>query len=73
MATLYLAGHSFENDRCMACGRMWIDIMHVDHSYVDAEGYAHSGKLTYSEASQIMAETQRRRERYESALRDLGR
>lgn len=67
-----IAGHLFDStDRCTlpiresdghehACGRRWVDLMHCDHTYVDAEGYAHIGRLNLAEVGQIAAERHRR-------------
>lgn len=69
--TTYVAGHCFDStDKC-DCGLKWTDIMNVDESYLDAEGYAHNGRLTRTEVAQIQNEKQRRDIMYMAALKDV--
>lgn len=68
--TTYVAGHTFDSCDMCTCGRRWIDIMHVDESYVDNVGYAHTGGISRSEITQIQNEKQRRDAVYMTALKD---
>lgn len=54
----YVAGHTFKFGVC-TCGRKWVDIMHVDDTCLDMEGYAHTGRLSQPEINQIKAERER--------------
>ena len=66
-----IAGHTMVNDRCTECGREWVDIMHVDMSYMGQPGYAHSGDINTTEIGQIMAEKKKRDDWFEQVLRDM--
>lgn len=66
-----IAGHTMINDRCTECGKEWLDIMHVDMSYLNALGYAHTGGINAGEIEQIMNEKKRRNEVFERVLADM--
>ena len=69
---MMVAGHSFdENDIC-TCGRRWLDIMHVDMTYLDEEGWAHTGKLNAREINDIIAERTRREHIYVNATHNVA-
>lgn len=58
-----IAGHFFQETptgrRC-TCGKSWLDLVSVrDQWELDAEGVAHSGRLTVSELDQLLAEEDR--------------
>ena len=66
-----IAGHEFVDGRCR-CGRKWVDIRHVDATYVGEAGYAHTGNLNVMEVQQIAVEVQRERDVFERAIADTG-
>ena len=62
-----IAGHLFNSlDQC-ACGRRWVDLLHVDLSCVGLEGYAHVGALNVPEVNQILVEKARRQKLFGDA------
>ncbi len=71
-----IAGHTFNpwTDRCTGvvdgavCGKRWLDIAHVDESYIGEKGIAHIGELNRREVDEIAAERDRRRAVFEAAI-----
>lgn len=84
MITKKIAGHDFDlRGMCIAevddgdggkrpCGRKWLDIRHVDATYVFENGYAHVGHLTSFEAGQIIAERERETQVCHDATHNRG-
>jgi hypothetical protein len=66
-----IAGHTFIDGRC-ECGRKWVDIKHVDMTYMNEVGYAHTGGLNIMEIAQIMAEAKIERDLIEVTTRAMG-
>lgn len=62
-----IAGHLFGYDDRCSCGRKWLDIMHIDETYVGDAGYSHTGSLNATEVDQIQNERNRRCRIFEMA------
>ena len=59
------------NGRC-ACGRKWVDIRHVDETYLGSPGYAHDGNLNMFEVNTIKEMRRLEELRLESAMKEVG-
>ncbi len=54
-----IGDHEFINGLCIVCGRKWVDVRHVDETYVNEGGYACKGALTASEIPDYVRERER--------------
>lgn len=54
-----IGDHDFVNGLCLNCGKKWVDVRHVDSSYINQMGYACKGALLASELVDYVKERER--------------
>lgn len=67
-----IGDHEFINGTCIKCGRKWVDVRHVDHTYLNETGFACSGALTSSEIDDYVRERQREDDAIAGAFATIG-
>lgn len=61
-----IGDHEFTEGLCLKCGRRWVDLRLIDHTYVNSSGYSCRGVLTETEVADYIRE----REREDAAIAD---
>jgi len=65
--------HEFTGGLCLKCGRRWVDVRLVDHTYVNLQGFACRGALTDAEITEYISEREREDAAIADAMTQVGR